>query len=65
MARDTTKTAGFSWTALGVSIGPGVGLTIGLVGWGAEGIPLGLAFGAGIGVALGAALDGRRDDSDT
>ena len=44
-------------TALGVAIGPGVGLPIGLAIAGAQGIPLGLAIGAGVGVAVGAALD--------
>lgn len=44
-------------TALGVAIGPGVGLSLGLAIGGAEGIPMGLAIGAGIGVAIGASLD--------
>lgn len=46
-------------TALGVTLGPGVGLTVGLVFWGAQGIPLGLALGGGVGVAIGALLDQR------
>jgi uncharacterized membrane protein len=46
-------------TALGVTLGSGVGLTVGLVCWGAQAIPLGLALGAGVGVAIGAVLDER------
>ena len=42
-------------TLLGAAIGPGVGLSLGLVFWGAEGIPLGSAIGAGVGI--GAAFD--------
>ena len=44
-------------TALGIAVGPGVGLSLGLAIGGAKGIPIGLAIGAGIGVAVGAALD--------
>jgi hypothetical protein len=47
------------WTALGVSLGAGIGLLAGLFGWGPEGLALGITFGAGIGVALGAGLDAR------
>ena len=49
-----------NWTALGVSIGAGVGLIVGLLGWGGGGIALGLSIGAGIGVALGASVDATR-----
>ena len=50
------------WIGLGVSIGAGIGLTVGLLGWGGDGIAIGLSIGAGIGIALGASLDatGRR-----
>ena len=45
------------WTGLGVSIGAGIGLTVGLLGWGGAGIALGMSIGAGIGIALGASYD--------
>lgn len=54
---DVTST---KWTALGVSIGAGIGLTVGLLGWGGGGIALGLSIGAGIGVALGASIDATK-----
>ena len=56
-SRDVTPT---KWTALGVSIGAGIGLTVGLLGWGGGGIALGLSIGAGIGVAIGASLDATK-----
>lgn len=46
---DETK---MSWTALGIALGEGIGLTLGLVFSGGASIALGLAFGAGIGVAV-------------
>ncbi len=56
--RDVTPTnSGHLWTGLGVSIGAGIGLTVGLLGWGGAGIALGTSIGAGIGVALGASFD--------
>jgi hypothetical protein len=36
-------------TALGIAIGPGIGLPIGLAIAGSKGVPIGLAIGAGIG----------------
>jgi hypothetical protein len=55
------------WTAMGVSIGPGLGLLAGLLISGSDGIAVGLCLGAGVGVALGAARDGvvrRSHDRD-
>jgi len=52
------------WTGLGVSIGAGIGLVIGLLGWGASGIALGVSLGAGVRVALGAARDSLHRDGD-
>lgn len=40
-----------------MTLGPGVGLVIGLLGWGGNGIALGLCIGAGTGVILGADWD--------
>jgi hypothetical protein len=59
MARhDVTPTKSESpWIGLGVSIGAGIGLIVGLLGWGGGGIALGLSIGAGIGIAIGASLD--------
>ena len=34
------------WTGLGVSIGAGIGLTVGLLGWGGAGIALGASYDA-------------------
>ena len=50
------------WTGVGISIGAGIGLIVGLLGWGGAGIALGMSIGAGIGIALGASFDatGRR-----
>lgn len=47
-------------TGWGVSTGAGLGLTVGLLGWGAEGIGVGMLFGAGIGIVLGAVADAYR-----
>ena len=50
----------YSSIALGVAFGAGIGLIVGLIGWGGAGIALGMAFGAGIGVAIAAAFDAAR-----
>ena len=48
------------WTSLGISIGAGIGVTVGLLGWGGAGIALGMSIGAGIGIALGASFDATK-----
>ena len=48
------------WTGAGISIGAGIGLVVGLLGWGGGGIALGVALGAGIGLVVGAIADSMR-----
>ncbi len=48
------------WAGLGISIGAGLGMVVGLLGWGGTGIALGAAFGAGIGLVVGAMADSLR-----
>lgn len=45
------------WTGLGISMGAGLGLVVGLLGWGGTGIALGAVFGASIGLVVGAIVD--------
>ena len=40
-----------------MSLGAGLGVVVGLLGWGSTGIALGLAFGASIGLIVGAIVD--------
>ena len=47
----------YYWTAIGTGLGAGIGMLIGLAGWGADGIAYGSGLGAGIGVALGTSRD--------
>lgn len=49
-----------SWVGFGISIGAGLGLVVGLLGWGGTGIALGAPFGAGIGLVIGAIADSSR-----
>jgi hypothetical protein len=53
------KTPDFYWTGIGVSVGAGIGILLGLLGSGGNGIAIGVSIGAGVGVALGAAHDAR------
>ena len=57
--RATAKKPDLYWTGIGVSLGAGIGMLFGLLGSGANGIPIGVSIGAGVGVALGAARDAR------
>lgn len=57
MTLHESKTSTFTWIMFGITLGPGVGFTLGLAIWGADGIPFGLIFGTGIGITLGAILD--------
>jgi hypothetical protein len=45
------------WTAIAAGLGVGIGMLIGLAGWGADGIAYGSGLGAGIGVAFGTSRD--------
>ena len=47
----------YYWTAIGTAVGAGIGLLIGLAGWGPDGIAYGSGLGAGIGVAVGSSRD--------
>lgn len=49
------------WAGLGISMGAGLGMIVGLLGWGGTGIALGAAFGAGTGLVVGAIVDSFRD----
>ena len=53
------KKPDFYWTGIGVSLGAGIGMLLGLLGSGANGIAIGVSIGAGVGVALGASRDAR------
>ena len=53
------KKPDFYWTGIGVSLGAGIGLVLGLIWSGGNGIAIGVSIGAGVGVALGAARDAR------
>lgn len=46
------------WTGIGIGLGGALGLVVGLVGWGGDGIALGMVFGACIGLVVGATADG-------
>ncbi|MGK2948044.1 MAG: hypothetical protein ACSLFP_05695 [Acidimicrobiales bacterium] len=48
------------WAGLGISVGGGLGMTVGLLGWGGAGIALGATFGACIGLLIGAIADSLR-----
>ena len=47
------------WSGLWISLGAGIGMIVGLLGWGGVGIALGIAFGGAAGVVVGAIADGR------
>jgi len=48
------------WVGFGISMGAGLGVVVGLLGWGDTGIPFGAAFGASIGLVIGAIADSLR-----
>ena len=54
---DRAKRPKLQWTGLLISLGAGVGMIVGLLIAGGDGIALGLAFGAVVGVVIGAAAD--------
>ena len=57
--RTAVKMPDIYWTGIGVSLGAGIGLVLGLIWSGGNGIAIGVSIGAGVGVALGAARDAR------
>jgi len=61
MAHEKTRheQATNGYTAMGVAIGAGAGLTIGAL-MGGSAIAVGICLGAGVGVAIGAAMDVRK-----
>ena len=56
-ARVTTESSRWQWTGIGISVGPGLGLVLGLLVSGGSGIAVGMAIGGGAGTAVGAAVD--------
>jgi predicted aconitase len=58
--RMATKATRRQWTAVGLAVGAGLGLTVGLLVSGGPAIGLGLALGAGVGIAIGASLDSKK-----
>lgn len=47
------------WTGVGTSMGAGLGMVVGLLGWGGVGIAFGAIFGSAAGLVVGAIADSR------